>query len=169
MGKTINCLFIISICHLFTITNAATSSSANDCEDKINKHKPGLSIAQEDAWVLMIGRWLGSQPIRGGGKRDWIVTRLPNGAYEIVFRVYDSDGNYEESIEIGEWGVAGPIYFSIFKGRVIDGELHGVDPTDPYNRDAYKIISITDEEFVYESFSSGNRFTIKKVANDYMF
>lgn len=131
--------------------------------------KPSLSLDQEKAWRTMTGTWYGSQPKKGGGQHDWIVVRDNTGAYQITFRSYDKNGDYEDSIEVGEWGISGPIYFSIFKARVKDGEFISVDPTNPYNRDTYKIISLSETEFIYESFTSDNRFTLKRVEDDFTF
>jgi len=35
--------------------------------------------------------------------------------------------------------------------------------------DAYKIITLNSEVFEYESFSSGNRYTLIKVPDDFVF
>ena len=112
----------------------------------------------------MIGKWYGSQPTKEGGVKKWIVERMSPGTYKIVFRIYEKDAtSYWEQIEVGEWGVSGPVYFSILRGWVKDGKLTPADPTDPFNYDAYKIISLTDEKFEYENYDSGDVYGIKKV------
>ncbi len=50
-----------------------------------------------------------------------------------------------------------------------DGKLSPADSDDPYNYDAYKIVTLTSEEFEYEGYSSGSKFLIKTVANDFEF
>lgn len=117
----------------------------------------------------MVGKWYGSQPTKEGGVKQHTIERAIDGSYKIVFRVTDANGKVEESSEVGHWGVSGPIYFSIFRGWLSDGRLSTSDPTSPYNYDAYKIINLSTEDFEYESFSSGNRYKIKRVPNDFEF
>lgn len=148
------------------LSGCATTNTSNIA---IDYEKTGLTYNQEKTWEIMIGKWYGSQPVKDGGTRQWIAERSDDGTYKITFRRYGKNGEIEEQTEVGYWGVSGPIYFSIFKGWVKDGYLEPSNPRDPYNYDAYRIISLTDSVMEYESASSGNRYTLKKVATDFWF
>lgn len=78
---------------LIFLLQATFIASASTSKDKVTEYKPPLTISQEKSWSLMTGKWFGSQPIKSGGRRDWVVTRSPSRAYEIVFRLYDVNGN----------------------------------------------------------------------------
>lgn len=135
----------------------------------VTPEKPSLTLSQEQTWSLMIGKWFGSQSTKDGGKKQQIMERSPQGTYQITFRIFDKDGKMEQQSEAGHWGVSGPVYFTIFRGWVEGNQLSPSNPDDPYNYDAYKIIRLNSEVFEYESYSSGNKYSIKRVANDFQF
>ena len=94
---------------------AVTGCASNQTSQKeITSTKPALTLSQEDAWNILIGKWYGSQPTKEGGYKQEIMERFPEGTYKITFRVYDKNGQAKEQTEVGHWGVSGPIYFTIF-------------------------------------------------------
>lgn len=99
----------------------------------------------------------------------WIVERRNDGIYKIHFRVIDPLGEKTDKIELGEWGVSGPIYFTIYKGYIERDKIIPVDPADPYNRDAYQILKLDDEIFEYESFDPVNKYTVRRVPSHFEF
>jgi hypothetical protein len=117
----------------------------------------------------MVGKWYGSQPKKDGGYLEWIVDRALDGSYLVRFRLQEQDGNVREQAEVGEWGIAGPIYFSVFKAYVRENEFVPVDPTNPYNRNAYKILELSEETFIYEEFNTKNKYTAKRVPETFDF
>lgn len=160
---------IINIIVVFVgviITGCATTNTSTMA---VTSEKPSLTLSQEETWNLMIGKWYGSQPTKDGGKKQEIMERSPQGAYKITFRVYDKDGKHKEQAEAGYWGVSGPVYFTIFRGWVQGNQISPSNPADPYNYDAYRIIKLNNEVFEYENYSSGNKYVIKKVPNDFQF
>ena len=138
-------------------------------EKAVTDPKPDLKLKEAETWGLMIGKWYGSQPTKEGGARSHIVERFPNGTYRITFRLYDPQGGYREQREVGHWGVSGPIYFTILRGWLEGDKMAPADPGDPYYQDAYKIITLNDEVFEYEHAASGNRFSIRRVPQDFEF
>jgi hypothetical protein len=161
--KTFNYI-LVSIA--FLLSGCATTDTSKEA---ITSVKPSLTLSQEKTWKLMIGKWYGSQPTKDGGKKREIMERAPNGTYKITFRVYGKDGKYKEQTEVGHWGVSGPVYFLIFRGWVKGDKFSPANPADPYNYDAYKIVRLTNEIFEYESYSSGNRYIIKRVPQEFEF
>ena len=135
--------------------------------DEIAIGKPFSSVSQEQMWAMMVGTWYGDQPADGGGRKQWLMERNLDGTYTIQFRTTGPDGSFNESIEVGDWGVSGPIYFSSFRGWEEDGVLSPADPSDPYYYDAYLIIELNTEEFVYEHVTTGNRYTVRRVPDSF--
>ena len=129
--------------------------------------KPAPSDPQKEVWRHMLGRFHGKQPTPEGGVYEWVVERAANGTYVIHFRICGPDGDCVDRIEFGEWGVSGPVYFSIFRGWVEDGVMRPSDPSNPYNYDAYRIVRLTGDTFEYETFDGVNRFRIERVGPDF--
>jgi hypothetical protein len=71
---------------------------------------------------IFVGRWYGETPRTDGGTKRWVVDAFPDGVFRITFRFYEPDGSFREQIEVGEWGISGPVYFLSTKGWV-DGDL----------------------------------------------
>ena len=115
----------------------------------------------------MVGRWYGDQPLKGGGRKQWIVTRATEGTYRIDFVNTSADGKVEKASEAGQWAVSGPVYFSSFRGWIKESVLRQADPSDPYNYDAYRITRLDEEVFEYESFVTGNRFSVRRVGAEF--
>jgi len=146
------------------LSGCTSSTSSNSV---IAKVKPNLTLSQEKTWQLMQGKWYGDQSTDDNGKREWLVERYPDGTYKIDFRQTNKDGTKNDSTEVGQWGVSGNIYFSIFRGRVINKKMLPVNPSNPYNYDAYKILQLNDEIFKYEATSSNHRFTAKRKPSNF--
>jgi hypothetical protein len=144
-------------------------STTNTSTEEITSSKPSTSLSQKEYWNLMIGRWYGSQPTKNGGKKEEIMEKLADGTYKITFRVSDPKNGKKESVEVGQWGISGSIYFSIFRGWVKGDKFTPSDPTDPYNYDAYRIINLTNKIFEYEHVTTGNHYTTKKVPVTFVF
>ncbi|WKE67106.1 hypothetical protein PVT67_07685 [Gallaecimonas kandeliae] len=152
------------------ITLIATGCAiANTSSAPVTSEKPSLTVSQEETWNLMIGKWYGSQPTKDGGKKQEIVERFPQGTYKTIFRIHDKDGKIKEQTEAGQWGVSGPVYFTIFRGFVEGNKFFPSNPAEPYNYDAYKIIKLDKKVFEYENYSSGNKYTTERVSNDFQF
>ena len=156
-------LIIVSSLTLVGCTGTNTSNQP------VTAMKPEITQSQEEIGQLLVGKWLGDQPTKEGGSRKWLVERRPDGKYLIQFRVTNSDGSILEQTEVGEWGVSGNIYFSIFKGWIDNGNFIPSDSSDSYNQDAYEIIKLTEQQFRYKNLDSGNEYTVKRVPNDFVF
>ncbi|HVN96169.1 MAG TPA: hypothetical protein VMT62_07055 [Syntrophorhabdaceae bacterium] len=99
----------------------------------------------------------------------WIAEKRPDGSYKVRFRNIPPSDKREDKVEVGEWGVSGDILFEIYKADLIDNRTIPADATDPINRDAYRILKLTDNEFEYEDLDSWQRYSAKKVAADFVF
>lgn len=130
--------------------------------------KPALSEDRIQNWKWMIGRWYGSQPIDGGGVRQQLTERNGDGTYRITMRYVDANGKLKEGVEVGQWGIVGPVYFSIFRGWVKNGMFTPSSPSEPYNYDAYEVLLLTDDRFQYKSYSTGSIYTLEKVSEKFV-
>ena len=151
--------------------SVGTQSTANNTEFILNTpvaiHKPSSTDEELARWNMMVGKWYGNQPTKYGGRREWLMERKKTGEYIIEFKVTDKDGKIDRQIERGEWGIDGPIYFNIFKAYMENGQFYRADPSTPYNSDAYKITSLTNEEMVFHHYTTETKYLIKKVADDF--
>jgi hypothetical protein len=112
---------------------------------------------------IFVGRWYGEDDEAGGITRRWIVEAFPDGVFRITFRFYDPDGSYREQIEVGEWGISGPVYFLSTKGWVDDGMFLKADTRNGALYDAYKILKLDAGVFEYEHYVNGNRYQVRRV------
>ena len=149
--------------------NGCATITATTSSKKIVAIKPKSSESQKDRWKLLAGKWYGNQIEKDGGWLEWIVDRSIDGKYRIDFRLHNEDGTYKDQVEVGEWGISGPIYFSIFKGWLKNKRFSPNDATNPNNRDAYKILKLDSEIFIYKNFETGNEYTVKKVPETFSF
>ncbi len=117
----------------------------------------------------MLGKWYGNQPLEDGGKYEWLMTRGARGEYKVQFRITDTQGVVDDSEEFGLWGTSGDVYFSIFLGHLGEDGVHYADTSDPYNYDAYYILSLTDDIMKYRHARHGNVYMVKRVADDFSF
>ena len=112
---------------------------------------------------IFVGRWYGETPEAGGATRRWVVDAFPDGVFRITFRFYEPDGSYREQVEVGEWGISGPVYFLSTKGWVDDGMFLKADTRNGELYDAYRILKLDGGVFEYEHYVNGSRYQVRKV------
>lgn len=112
---------------------------------------------------IFIGRWYGEDKDGAAVTKRWLVDAFPDGVFRITFRFYEEDGSYREQVEVGEWGISGPVYFLSTKGWVDDGMFLKADTSNGQLYDAYKILKLEQQVFEYEHFVNGNRYQVRRV------
>ncbi len=143
------------------------ATTATEPGDVIDAHaKP--SASEQERRDLMVGKWLGEAPMDGGRSRVALAERNNNGTYRITFRMYDG-ASYEESVEVGLWGIAGPTYFTLMRGWMVDGEFRPSDASQAYYSDAYRIDQLDATTFAYRSVKTGTRYVNRRVGDDFEF
>lgn len=110
-----------------------------------------------------VGRWFGEKPEANGVVKRWVVDAFPDGVFRITFRFYEKDGGYREQIEVGEWGISGPVYFLSTKGWVDDGLFLKADTRNGELYDAYKILKLDAGVFEYQHYVNGSRYQVRRV------
>ena len=138
-------------------------------EQAISVAQHALPPAALKNWRMLEGKWYGNEPSPGGGTREQIIERFDDGTFRNLYRIHQTDALFSDYIETGQWGISGDIYFSIFRGPIIDSRFRPVDPGNPYNYDAFHVISLSSEKFEYEHVTSGNRYVTWKVPADFTF
>jgi hypothetical protein len=152
---------------VFWLLAAPSSALAGSDNPEVDSFKPESAdeaVARRD---IMIGKWLGEAPTKDGGVRRWLAERFEDGTYRVIFQLFQGTADYHEQVEVGHWGIVGPIYFTIYRGYIFDGEFVPVDPSDPDVYDAYEILELGDDRLRYRSYSSGSEFRLRKVADNY--
>ncbi len=132
---------------------------------------PDVTSAQVEETLAMakaprevfIGRWYGEDKKGEAVTKRWVVDAFPDGVFRITFRFYEDDGSYREQVEVGEWGISGPVYFLSTKGWVDDGMFLKADTSNEQLYDAYKILKLEQQVFEYEHFVNGNRYQVRRV------
>lgn len=120
-----------------------------------------LAMAKSPREVF-VGRWYGEDRKGDAVTKRWLVEAFPDGVFRITFRFYEEDG-YREQVEVGEWGISGPVYFLSTKGWVDDGMFLKADTRNAQLYDAYKILKLEQQVFEYEHFVNGNRYSVRRV------
>lgn len=155
---------------IFPLTVVFLVACAANNTDKFvlnDAFSPEASQVRKANWENMAGTWYGSQDTKDGGTYSWIMKKSILGFYQLEGKVTKPNGESQTQVEVGEWGVGKNIYFSIFKGWVHEGKLRPSDPADPYNRDVYQILELSDTKFRYRNMDSGESFEVEKVADDF--
>ncbi len=142
---------------------------SNTSPVEISSYKPNLLSSEKEAWNYMVGKWYGSQPTKNGGRKMEIMERAANGTFVLRFKIWGKEGNVYESVEVGQWGISGDIYFSIYRGWLDGKKIVRSDSHDPMNYNAYRIIELTEKKFHYRHVIVGDEFVLKKVASDFEF
>lgn len=158
----LNIKLVISIILLASPVNIAHSNIISDAVE-------ALTDKQKNEWNKMLGRWYGSTIKNNGRFTQWIIERSENGIYRVIFKNSGGSGEDIGRIEAGRWGISGDIYFTFYEGYWIGegDQIIRSDTSDPYNYDAYKILELTKDRFVYEHVRTKAVFTVDKVDKDF--
>jgi hypothetical protein len=113
----------------------------------------------------LIGRWYGESTTADGQSLRWVTNREANGTYRTQYLLNKAEP--EESIEIGQWGLSGSVFFTIQRAWIRNGETQRVDSSNVYSYDAYDITLIAEQSLEYRSAGSGKRFMVRRVATSF--
>lgn len=125
--------------------------------------------SQEEQRALLVGKWFGDSATKEGGRRLQITQRSPDGTYKVTFRIIQPSGKIFEQSEVGFWGVAGSVYFTITKGWLEGERFSEANPADASLNDAYQVLELTQERFRYRALQSGNEYSLSRVAETFEF
>lgn len=118
------------------------------------------AAAPSEQEALATGTWYGEfsagpdQPLQ-----RFLTTRLADGTFSLVARVYEKGRSKSELRNKGLWGVSNGVYFTVT--TEVDGKR-----TDPRNADLvnpYLVRSLVAGTFEYQHIPSGRIFRVTRV------
>jgi hypothetical protein len=115
---------------------------------------------------MLVGRWAEQHPNKYGGTTNEVATLYSDGTYIMDINRTTGAGLVERFSAFGEWGLAGDIHFTKDKGQIIDGEVIRAPPGYPDTEVAYKVISLTPDQFVYCDIEEDVTYHAKKAGRD---
>ena len=115
----------------------------------------------------LVGRWYGETTTLDGRTLRWVTDRDSNGTYRTQYHSSKPDGDIEESIEMGQWGLSGGVFFTLQRAWVRNGESQRADPANVYSSDAYDLLTLNERTIEYRSVGSGKRFTVRRVTPEF--
>lgn len=132
----------------------------------------GLSTTTESIETqreALIGKWFRNQATAERGLSQEIAEINRNGTYVFRFRMIDAAGAEGQWSEIGEWGIVGDIHFTITKGWLENDRFEPADQSLAKHYGVYRVLKLTADEFTYQHLVTKNRFTLKRVGDDFQF
>jgi len=160
----ISAVLVAITCTVIIGNNIVQRRSLNDA---FPIYKPQPSLVETRRHAMMIGKWVGESPVEMDGQRRVLLQRNADGSFTVTFKTEWEDERVALEQQVGQWGIAGPVYFTITTGWV-DGDR--VDPTDlgqPYFYDAYRVVDLDNDRFEFESFSTGQPYVLQRVADSF--
>ncbi len=133
---------------------------------ELNWHTSSTDDRQAN-WDAMVGRWYGDQMDEDGDRTQWITQRYADGTYQVEFRSTARNGRTEDSTELGQWGMAGPVYFGFFRGWLEGDTFTPSDPSQADNYDAYQVISLNADHMIYQSLTTDIRYEARRVPDGF--
>ena len=130
-------------------------------------YKPRPSLVETRRHHMLVGKWAGETLLKNGGRRQVLVERTVNGTFTVTFKTQWGTDHPVLEQQVGQWGISGPVYFTITTGW-LDGDH--IDPTDlgqPYYYDAYRIVDLSDQRFEFESFATDTTYLLWRVPDDF--
>lgn len=153
---------------LFALFSLVSCNSTGECSSNqtqgISEFKPAVSKDRKDIRDGFVGQWISRQATDTGGMRHSIIERHEDSRFVVEFKIFDENERLtKQQKEFGYWGVAGGVYFTMFRGWIENDELKHADPDNPYYYDSYEIVEVSDEQVIYKSLTSDNVFTYTKL------
>ena len=116
---------------------------------------------------LIVGNWVGETSIEGSGRRRFLAEHFEDGTFRLTFKTSETDGPGCIDQYVGNWGISGPIYFTIVTDTLTGHPVEATNLGSAGKNNAYAILEIDDELFEYESFSPREKFQALRVGNDF--
>lgn len=151
---------------LFATFLIGLSGCASSDRYRIDPWTPEPTQEHQDNWRNLQGVWRGVQFTRDGLKRVETVTNNADGTCLCIQRYYDGGHLVTDQIIYSKWGVVDNILFDTLEKRITNGKTVIYHNTDPHRFFAYRIISLTDREWEYESLRSGERYLLKRLKSE---
>jgi|GEM_PF-3538030 len=114
----------------------------------------------------LFGWWMERRSI-DHGKVVRLTLRCPDGVYLSDVRTLGADGKLRhESQTVGDWGVSGPVYFTIEHERYRGGKHEKVDLRKERYYNAYRILALSYTSFRYRAYADGTVLNAHRASPD---
>lgn len=152
-------IFILLVLGLFL---SGCEQIVNTQADVSGNAKADIRLEAKQLRDSMMGVWCGKKTFDDGGSQSWTIERYRDGTYVVLFKTTSKNGVNKQEAEYGMWGIRYPIYFTAVLGFIKDGVPTPANTDNHTFYEAYNIQTLTDNEFTYTSYKSGNTFTVIK-------
>ena len=126
-------------------------------------YKPRPSLAEARRHDMLVGKWAGVSPVGSGGQRQVLVERSTDGTFKATFRTPLDSGHSVVEQQIGQWGISGPVYFTITTGWGDSDHLEITDLERTQHYNAYRIVDLSADVFEFKSFTSDAHYILRRV------
>ncbi|MCH6258866.1 hypothetical protein MLD52_20070 [Puniceicoccaceae bacterium K14] len=157
---------LIALLALSSLLLAACSTSYTS-KSKILTSPSSKKFNDARTWTALKGKWYGKQKRVDGQVREWLIEHKADGTFLTTFIDIDKDGKKKTTIEYGDWGASGTVYFTILKGFIKEGEEEPIAEPEYWTRDAYEIIRLNLDEFIYRDLEKQMRFRVIREVSDF--
>jgi len=118
------------------------------------------TAAPSEQETLATGTWYGEfSPGPGQPLQRFLTTRLADGTFMLVARLYENGRAKSELRNAGLWGISNGLYFTVT--TEVDGKR--LDPRNAEMANPYLIRSLAAGTFEYQHIASGRLFRVKLV------
>mgnify|MGYP000450370687 CR=1 FL=1 len=115
----------------------------------------------------LIGKWYGEWRDKKGGKWRELSEISSDGTYRFSFLYVHANGTKQKEVMIGEWGLVGPVHFTISKVHEKNNKFYRINQGEEKNYEAYEVIALDSKKFRYRSYRSGKEYIVHKVGKDF--
>lgn len=169
------CLFLLiagCVNQQLTHKNSLITAQGGYCK------QPSNPLNQVLARETLIGSWQGvkGQQLTKEGYQ-WLTHHFSDGTYRSIFRTSvpentmephpagqnPSTENLSEQIEVGYWGVAGMVRYTIFRGWEGPNGVISAPPDEPSYYDAFLLQHLDENHMAYCNLETGETFTAVRV------
>jgi hypothetical protein len=156
---------LVAITCTVLISNAFFGSRPAD--EVFPEYKPRPTLAESRRHAQLIGNWVGESSVESGGERRVLVQRFADGTFRVTFKTRQPNDRVVVEQQVGQWGIAGPVYFTITTGWLEGDRVEPTDLGQPYFYDAYRIVELERNVFEYESFAPPRRYRLQRVDDEF--
>ncbi len=129
----------------------------------------------------LIGRWYRHDVDEHGSQTIEYADILADGSFEFTFVTTPTtqgskasvclknpleEGDQQQIIELGDWGLVGDIHFTLTKNELVDGKIYAADLNNADNYHAYRVLQLTHQIFEYQHIVTNEVFIMRRVIDN---
>jgi hypothetical protein len=130
-------------------------------------YKPTPSLVEARRHDMLVGKWAGKTSLENGALRRVLIERTMNGTFTVTVKTELGTDDPVIEQQVGQWGISGPVYFTITTGWLDGDHIDQTDLGQPYYYDAYRIIDLSKDRFEFESVATNTHYLLRRIADDF--